>query len=214
MTATFNKTSITLAPGASVPDGTATVTLSLSESGTTLVPADFTITATAAEAPEITLGTPGQLDLRPESLLVGSVVTNPAFSDPGGKVDVTAKIESVVNEPQNVAVSYVVTDANGNVLVPASTAVTVPLTITSGLTTVDLGSFDTTGFADGADTVTVTVTDPSSQARGVGHRSRQRDHRLAGDCEPLCQPSDPAAPGARRPQTRSRSTAPFPCPTR
>ncbi len=124
MTATFNQKSITLAPGASIPDGTATVTLSLSESGTTLVPASFTITATAEEAPEITLGTPGQLDLRPESLLVGSVVTSPPFTNPGGEVDVTAKIESVVNEPQNVAVSYVVTDANGNVLVPASTPVT------------------------------------------------------------------------------------------
>ena len=164
VTATFNQTSITLAPGASIPDGTATVTLSLSESGDTLIPADFTIIATAQEGQEITLGTPGRLDLRPESLLVGAVVTNPPFTNPGGQVDVTAKIESVVNEPQQVAVSYIVTDVNGNVLVAASTPVTVPLTITSGLTTVDLGTFDTTGFADGADTVTVTVTDQSSQA--------------------------------------------------
>ena len=154
VTATFNQTSITLAPGASIPDGTATVTLSLSESGNTLIPADFTVIATAQEGQEITLGMPGRLDLRPESLLVGAVVTNPPFTNPGGQVDVTAKIESVVNEPQQVAVSYIVTDVNGNVLVAASTPVTVPLTITSGLTTVDLGTFDTTGFADGADTVT------------------------------------------------------------
>ena len=164
VTATFSQPSITLAPGAYIPDGTATVTLSLSESGDTLIPADFTITATAEEAPEITQGTPGQLDLRPESLLVGAVVTNPPFTNPGGQVDVTAKIESVVNEPQQVAVSYIVTDVNGNVLVPTSTPVTVPLTITSGLTTVDLGTFDTTGFAQGLDTITVTVTDQSNQA--------------------------------------------------
>ena len=164
VTATFSQTSITLAPGASIPDGTATVTLSLSESGDTLIPADFTIIATAQEGQEITLGTPGRLDLRPESLLVGAVVTNPPFTNPGGQVDVTAKIESVVNEPQQVAVSYIVTDVNGNVLVAASTPVTVPLTITSGLTTVDLGTFDTTGFADGADTIHVTVTDQSNQA--------------------------------------------------
>ena len=164
VTATFNQTSITLAPGASIPQGTATVTLSLSESGDTLIPADFTVIATAQEGQEITLGMPGRLDLRPESLLVGAVVTNPPFTNPGGQVDVTAKIESVVNEPQQVTVSYIVTDVNGNVLVPASTPVTVPLTITSGLTTVDLGTFATTGFADGADTVHVTVTDQSSQA--------------------------------------------------
>ncbi len=164
VTATFNQTSITLAPGASIPNGSATVTLSLSESGNTLIPADFTITATARGAQEITRATPGRLDLRPESLLVGAVVTNPRFTNPGGQVDVTAKIESVVNEPQQVAVSYIVTDVNGNVLVAASTPVTVPLTITSGLTTVDLGTFYTTGFADGADTIHVTVTDQSNQA--------------------------------------------------
>ena len=43
-------------------------------------------------------------------------------------MDVTAKIESAVNEPQQVAVSYNVTDVNGNVLVAASTPVIVPLT--------------------------------------------------------------------------------------
>ena len=181
VTATFNQTSITLAPGASIPDGTATVTLSLSESGDTLIPADFTITATAQEAPEITLGTPGRLDLRPESLLVGAVVTNPPFTNPGGQVDVTAKIESVVNEPQQVAVSYIVTDVNGNVLVPASTPVTVPLTITSGLTTVDLGTFDTTGFADGADTIHRDGDRSVEPGAGVGHRPRERVHRAAGD---------------------------------
>ncbi len=42
----------------------------------------------------------------------------------------------------------------------------------SGLTTVDLGMFDTTDFSDGSDTITVTVTDLSSQplpsVTGVG----------------------------------------------
>ena len=57
----------------------------------------------------------------------------------------------------------VATDANGEVLVLASTPVIVPLTTASGLTSVDLGSFDTTAFADGADTVTVTVTDQSGR---------------------------------------------------
>ena len=172
VTATLSQSSITLAPGASIPTGTAFVTLSLSESGTTLIPATFTITAIAEQAPEITLTTPGQLDLRPEALLVGAVVTNPPFTNPGGQVDVTAQIESTVNGPRQVSVSYTVTDVNGNVLFTDTAPVTVPLSITSGLTTVDLGTFDTTSFSDGSDTITVTAIDQSSQplptATGVG----------------------------------------------
>ena len=172
VTAAFSQPSITLAPGASIPTGTASVTLSLSESGATLIPAAFTITATAEQAPEITRTTPGELDLRPEALLVGAVVANPPFTNPGGQVDVTAKIESTVNEPRQVSVSYTVTDVNGNVLFTDAAPVAVPLSVTSGLTTVDLGTFDTTNFSDGSDTITVTATDPSSQplptATGVG----------------------------------------------
>jgi uncharacterized membrane protein len=172
-TATFSQPSLTLTPGATIPSGTNTVTLSLSEPGvTTLIPADFTVTATAERATEITAGTPGQLDLRPESLGVGAVSTNPPFTDAGGQVDVTAKIESVVNEPRQVSVSYTVTDVNGNVLFTDPSPVSEALGVTSTLTTVDLGTFDTTGFANGADTIIVTVTDQSSQplpsAAGVG----------------------------------------------
>jgi len=172
VTATFSQQSVTLASGAFIPNGPNTVTLSLSESGDTLIPAHFTVTATAEGAPEITRGTQGQLVLRPESLRVGAVITNPPFTNAGGLVDVTAKVQSVVNEPRQVSVSFTVSDFNGNVLFTDASPVSVTVGITSTLTTVDLGTFDTTGFADGADTITVTVTDQSSQplpsASGVG----------------------------------------------
>ena len=64
----------------------------------------------------------------------------------------------------------------------------VPLTITSGLTTVDLGTFDTTGFADGADTITVTVDRSVEPGAGVRHGPRERVHRAAGDANPVGQP--------------------------
>ncbi len=54
-----------------------------------------------------------------------------------------------------------------------STPVSAALTVTSALTTVDLGNLDTTGFADGSDTITVTVADqtgtpiPGAPARGA-----------------------------------------------
>jgi uncharacterized membrane protein len=162
VTATFNQPSIMLGAGQAEGSGN-TITLSLSEpTTTTLIPANFTVTATAEGAAEITLGTPGQLTLRSESFQVAAVVTNPPFTQPGGQVDVIAKIESVVNEPRPVAVAYTVTDAGGNVVF-TSAPVTTSFNPTSGLTTLDLGTFDTTGFANGQDTITVTVTDQSGQ---------------------------------------------------
>ena len=74
----------------------------------------------------------------------------------------TAKIESVVNEPRQIAVSYTITDSTNAVLF-TSTPMMVALGITSGLTTVDLGMLDTTDFANGYDTITVSAVDQSSQ---------------------------------------------------
>ncbi|HQU42211.1 MAG TPA: transglutaminase domain-containing protein, partial [Pirellulales bacterium] len=135
VTATFSPTSITLAPGASIPQGTTTVTLSLSQSGSSLVGGNFTVTATAEGASEITLNTPGQLTLLAESLTVPVVTVTPPFTQPGGMVDVTAKIETVVNEPHTLSASFTVSDPNGNVIYTDANPQTVPLTDTSGLTT-------------------------------------------------------------------------------
>src|SRR5262249_36322148 len=133
VTAVFSQPSITLASGAQIPNGPITVTLSLSESGDTLIPADFTVTATAEGAPEVTRGTAGQLALRREVLGVGAVLVSPPFTNAGGQVDVTAKVQSVVNSPRVVFVSYTVTDVNGNVVFTDPAPVSVTLGITSTL---------------------------------------------------------------------------------
>ena len=44
------------------------------------------------------------------------MTSTPPFTNAGGQVDVTAKIQSVVNEPKQIAVSYTVTDATNAVL--------------------------------------------------------------------------------------------------
>jgi uncharacterized membrane protein len=111
--AAFSQGKVTLQPGQSITSGNNAVTLTLTESGATLVPASFTVTAVAEGAPETTLGTPGQLTLRQESILVAGVTTNPAFTNAGGKVAVSAQIQDVVNEPKQVMASYTVTDSNG-----------------------------------------------------------------------------------------------------
>ncbi len=156
----FNQSSVTLQPGQLISGGANGVTLSLTETGDSLVPASFTVTATADGAPEITLGAPGQLTPRNESILVAGVSTNPPFTNAGGQVDVSAQIQTAVNEPTQIQVSYTATDSNGNLLFTSS-PVTVALTILSSLTTVDLGDLDTTGFAEGIDTISVTVADAS-----------------------------------------------------
>ena len=65
-------------------------------------------------------------------------------------------MQAAVNEPTQVMASYTVTDPNGNLLFQ-STAVPVSLDATTPLATVPLGTLDTTGFADGDDTITVTL---------------------------------------------------------
>jgi hypothetical protein len=156
----FNESSVTLQPGQSISGGTNGITLSLTETGDSLVPANFTVTVTAEGAPEITQGVTGTLTLQNESILVAGVTTSPPFTNAGGQVDVSAQIQTLVNEPTQIQVSYTVTDPNGNLLF-TSAPVIASLTITSSLTTVDLGNLDTTGFAEGNDTITVTVADAS-----------------------------------------------------
>ncbi len=156
----FSQTSVTIQPGQSITanDG---VTLTLTESGDTLVPANFTVTATAEGAAEIAQSTPGLLTLRNESILVPGVIATPSIANPGALVDVSAQIQAAVNELKQVSASYTVTDSTGTVLF-TSPAVPFALTVSSGLTTIDLGNLDTTGFADGVDIITVNLSSGAS----------------------------------------------------
>ena len=161
VTAVFSQPSVTLAPGATIPTATP-ITVSLTDSNDPLATVNFQVVATAEGATEITTGTPGQLVLRPEAVLVGAVSPTPPYTASGGSVDVQTTLESSLNESRQFSVSYTVTDINGNVLF-TSTPVTTTLDIHSTATVVDLGSVTTTSFANGTDTITVTVVDQSAQ---------------------------------------------------
>jgi len=174
VTGSLNVSSITLAPGQITPGSSdllnLTVTLT-STSSRSLDPFGFTVTARAEGAAEITQSITGSLGARVAIVQVTSVTTNPPFTNPGGQVDVEAQILNAVNKEQQAEVSYTVTDANGKV-VYTSTPVTTTLNVLTTLSTVDLGNLDTTGFALGDDTITVTVSDasgnPLSGATGSG----------------------------------------------
>ena len=110
VTSTFSQASVTLQPGQAIAGGTNGVTLSLTETGNTLFATGFTVTATAEGAAEITNSTPGALTLRNTFLQVSGVTTNPPFVAPGGQVQVSAKVQSTLNQPQSDTISYVVMD--------------------------------------------------------------------------------------------------------
>ena len=155
--ASLSEMSVTLQPGQALNTNGDPLVLTLTEPGSTLVAANFTVTATAEGAPEITQAVPGVLTLRNASVSIGTIVVTPPFTNAGGAVDVTAKIQSAVNTPAQGTAAFTVTDSAGNVLF-TSTPVPFSLTVGSTLTSVDLGSLDTTGFANGVDTITVTLS--------------------------------------------------------
>jgi uncharacterized membrane protein len=132
-----------------------------STSSTDLLPFSFTIVATAEEATEITQSVAGTLTARSELVRVASVSTTPGFTQPGGKVAVQAKILNAVNQLQQAKVYYTVTDASNTVLF-TSTPVSTTLNVLTTLATVNLGTLDTTGFALGAVTINVFVTDTAN----------------------------------------------------
>ena len=161
VTASFSAASVTVQPGQTLGVGTGAPTLTLTESLATLIAANFTVSVVAEGAPEITKSAAGLLTLRNESILVGAFVLMPPFTSAGGKVDVSATIQATVNEPTTVSASFTVTDPSGNLLF-TSANVPVALTDTTSAATVDLGTVDTTGFADGTDTITVTLSSGGS----------------------------------------------------
>ena len=174
VTAAFSQPSITLTPGQVTPGmiGVPQVIVTLNNSSTTdLSPFSFQVTATAEEAPEINRSTTGSLTTRRTLVQVVSVTTNPTFTQPGGKVDVSARILNAVNKEQEARIGYTVSDPTGTVIFTSQPVLTT-LHVLTTLSTVDLGNLDTTGFAVGDDTINVTVTDatgtPISGATGKG----------------------------------------------
>jgi hypothetical protein len=118
------------------------------------------VTVDIVGAPEIARSFAGVLTVRAALAQVVNVAANPAFTNPGSPVDVTAKVFNAVNSPQQALASYTLTDAGGSVVF-TSTPAPLSLTVQTTLATVDMGSFDTTGLAIGNYTINVSLTDPS-----------------------------------------------------
>ena len=174
VTGAFNQPSITLMPGQSTLLAATFSDLSvslISTSATELPSFNFTVRVIAEGATEFSRTTTGSFAARANFVQVLSVNTNPAFVDPGGQVEVTARLLNAVNRQQDALISYSVSDATGSVVF-TSQPIAITLNVLSTLSTVDLGSLDTTGYALGQDTITVSVADSSGHpiqgASGIG----------------------------------------------
>jgi len=144
VTASLSQTSVTLAPGqaTSVTGGVTNLSVTITSNSTTELDAfTFTVHATAEEATEISRTTTGSYTARNALVQVVSVTPDPAFTDPGGQVDVSAQILNAVNQQQQAEVSYTVTDPQGNVVF-TSQPVAVTLSVLTTLTPVDMGNLD------------------------------------------------------------------------
>ncbi|QEH35411.1 Ubp3 associated protein Bre5 [Aquisphaera giovannonii] len=173
VTASFSQASITLAPGQVTPgNGQPTVYVTLtSTSATELDPFTFRVVATVEGAAEISQSATGSLTARQESVAVVSVDPATPFVEPGAKVEVAARVLNAVNQARDAKAYYVVKDSGGGVLFTSS-PVTFTLSVLTTLTTVDLRTLDTTGYAKGNLTIAVAVTDlagnPIAGATGAG----------------------------------------------
>jgi transglutaminase-like putative cysteine protease/uncharacterized membrane protein len=172
VTGTLSQSTITLEPGQVTPgSGVPTLIVTITSTSTTeLSPFSFTVSASPQGVPQVSQTITGQFTVRQNFVQVTSVATDPAFTNPGGQVEVSARILNAVNKQQDALVSYTVKDAGGTVIF-TSPAVSATLNVLATLTDVDLGNLDTTGFALGQDTITVTVTDPSGTVLAMGSGS-------------------------------------------
>ncbi len=160
ITGALNVSSVTLAPGANTlatSPGNPVVTLT--EATSSIVPAQFTVTASIEGLSGSARSTTGTLTVENEFLAVTSVEASPGIVNSGDSTDVTAQLANVVNEPKMVNVSLAVKNATGTVvLTPPDQSV--QLSIQSLVTTVDFGQISTQGLANGDYTLLVTVADP------------------------------------------------------
>lgn len=160
--ASFNYSSVTLQPGQYLFGGPNGIVLTLTETGGELVPTGFTVTATAEGAPEINRSAAGSLTVRNAFVQVTTVTPSPSFTDPGGTVDISARILNVTANPITAEAYYTVSDPGGNVVF-TSGPVSVPFSSFVSFPTVDLGSFDSTGLAEGSYTISVMVSDAAGK---------------------------------------------------
>lgn len=134
--------------------------MTLTSTSTTEVPAfDFNINVTADGFPDVAKSVQGSLTVRNEFISVVSVTATPPFTDAGDTLDISARLLNAVNHEQQARASFIVRDSSGTQVGAASSPVDVTLTVQTSLLTLPLGSFDTTGLANGSYSIVMSLVD-------------------------------------------------------
>ena len=155
----LSATSVTLAPGASIPVNNANNNPTVTVTPTTGTAFQFSLNASINGVAGSTQTAYGTITARSTFLAVQDVTATPGFTQSGGSVDVVTHIANVVNQNKSVQVVLVVNNSS-NTMVLGPFTQTVALSVTSLLTTVDFGQIATTGLANGNYTLAVSVIDP------------------------------------------------------
>ena len=143
-------------------DEFAAVNVTLTQTATAeLLAFNFAVTVSAADAPSVSRAVQGALTVRNDFISVVEVSADPPFTDPGGQVNMSARLLNGVNQQRQALVSYIVKGPNGQTVF-TSQPVQTTLTVQTSLVTLALGALDTTGFTLGQHSIAVTVTDLNS----------------------------------------------------
>lgn len=153
-------TSVTLQPNEIINGGANGITVELTQTSASLVPTTFNVRVQAVGASQIFQDLRATLAVRTAFVGVTQVIATPAFTTAGTPAAISAKVLNAVNAPQSAKAFFTVTDPVNN-LIFTSAPVSFDLTVQTSLVTINLGTFPTTGLANGSYLIDVTVTDSS-----------------------------------------------------
>jgi len=146
VTATIENQSVTVAAGQTSQAPVVKIT----NSGSSLVPFGFTVTATAtnADAAGISHSVEGAFKTRQEGIEIFGVTATPPFVNAGGVVAVNAKATGALNTPRTIKFYYQVEDSS-TAVVFTSAKIDVDFNVLSITYPLALLNFDSTGFTNG-----------------------------------------------------------------
>ncbi len=154
VTGSLSGSSITLAPGAA-----GSVILTVTQTLPTEVLAfGFSVPVTLDALPQVGRGIEGSFVARREFVSIVDVTATPPFGSGGTQVAVKTRILNAVNTQRDVRVNYVLRNSGGTI-VRTGADVAATLNVVTSIATIDLGTIDTTGLADGSYRIEVRTTD-------------------------------------------------------
>jgi len=161
VTGALSRTSVTLAPGETIDEKSASpVTLTLSAPAP-VAGAAFDVGGVVATRPAVTAGTTGLFSAAEAAIDVAAVTANPsAVDDAGDPIAVRVELVNRANQARDVLVAWRVEDPAGGVLLTGA-PVAARVGTGGGTTSVSLGTVDSTGFPIGNHEIVAQVTTPA-----------------------------------------------------